>query len=90
MVVGHRPLRSLADRGASAASPPEAAAAKKLKEMLAKEKPVPRIGEIASHCSRIAWKVCVIFLPGGDLFFWRQEFQSEDIWEMAGKFMEIL
>jgi len=40
VVVGHRPLRSLADRGTSTASPPEAAAAKKLKEMLAKEKPV--------------------------------------------------
>lgn len=61
VVVGHRPLRSLADRGTSTASPPEAAAAKKLKEMLAKEKPVPRMGQITSHCSGIAWKLGLVF-----------------------------
>lgn len=67
VVVGHRPLRSLADRGTSTASPPEAAAAKKLKEMLAKEKPVPRMGQITSHCSGIAWKL-------GLVFFWGKSF----------------
>lgn len=81
VVVGHRPLRSLADRGTSTASPPEAAAAKKLKEMLAKEKPVPWMGQITSHCSGFFfgnWKLLFADFPGGGgwglFFFWGKSF----------------